>query len=68
MNKKEISKILKEGVKVNKKKGNLPDDLHELFDPIFGVESKQPEGYTIVLEEEFGGEGQGELYWYVFSV
>lgn len=65
----ELRKILKAGLKLNKSRvedgSDLPDALYEAYG--WG-EKKQPDGYEIALAEEHGGEGQGEEYWYVFSV
>jgi hypothetical protein len=84
LTKEEIAKVLKEGVKLNFNslyhdleeyeskndciESTLPNLLEQTFASYGAGLRKQPEGFKIALEEQFGGEGKGENYWLVFSV
>lgn len=46
--------------------------LAKAMEQVFGgwsrSDEKTPEGFTVKLEEHFGGEGQGDQYWNVYSI
>ena len=45
----------------------IENDEHVKETLIYGGDATH-EGYSLKHEEQFGGEGQGDSYWYVFSV
>lgn len=44
---------------------HIADELYEIY---YWEDSKQPKGFTVKMEEQWGGEGQGDDYGTVFSV
>lgn len=72
MNKDQITAVLTDLVELNGGEDNgrnLPDQLSEVLYSWSGKsEAKQPDGFTVAKEDSYGGEGQGEQYWAVYSI
>jgi len=78
MKKEQINKILAEALKANgvnyseedsDEFSTLPDAIQETYYGWSGSnKTEHPDGFTLKIEEEFGGEGQGDDYWFVLSL
>ena len=76
MKKEEIKKVLEDFIKLNfdydyeDNYSTLPDALSEAaYESKYSTNKpKQLDSYIVKSEERFGGEGQGDAYWEVFSV
>jgi len=69
MNKEEVKEIVVGFLIAN----GIPEDRAETFDgdemtEYFGSEQTPYKGYTIKTTDEYGGEGLGDEYWYIFTL
>lgn len=67
MNKETVEKILNDFMELNDGKGAnaSPDELYYCLE--FKAQ-KQLDQFNIKLEQQFGGEGQGDQYWMILSI
>ena len=70
MNKDKIEEVLKQVLVLNERfeEEYAEIDEDELEDVFSYSEAKQLPSYTIKMEESYGGEGQGDDYWFVLSI